>query len=77
MTRDQELQTVHAAAAEFPATFGLKAFPGRVFRISTAASYCTIGGDVQLYTQALSDDGWLDFAKASPAELRKQIKHSV
>ena len=70
MTKDMEL--ILAAKSEFPATFGLRAFRGDVFRISEAASYVT-GGAVMLYTQRYSDGQWRAFAKGSPSELRAQI----
>lgn len=70
MTGDMEL--ILAAKAEFPETFGLRAFRGDVFRISEAASYVT-GRAVMLYTQRLVDGEWRAFAKGSPAELRAQI----
>jgi len=86
MTKDMEL--ILAAKAEFPETFGLRAFHGDVFRISEAASYVVWGpersmqygaamlhqnGSVMLYTQRYVDGEWLAFAKGSPAELRAQI----
>lgn len=70
MTKDMEL--ILAAKAEFPETFGLRAFRGDVFRISEAASYVT-GKAVMLYTQRLVDGEWRAFAKGSPSELRAQV----
>lgn len=67
-----EYEQIEAAAAEFPETFGLKAFPGKVFRISLAASYVS-GGQVLLYTAIQDGDRWESFAKGTPAELRAQI----
>jgi len=62
---------VAEAAAEFPATFGLRRFAGK-FRISLEASYVGAEG-VMLYTQVERGGQWLDFAKGTPAELRAQV----
>ncbi len=70
------------AIAQFPAEFGLRPFPGKLFRISRNASYISgglFGGgavpehEIRLYTQVLKDGQWLDFAKGSPDELRAQV----
>lgn len=62
------------AAAEFPETFGLRAFPGEKFRVSISASYVS-DGQVMLYTDVWSRarGEWQSFAKGTPAELRAQI----
>lgn len=75
------------AASAFPATFGLCAFPGEVFRISISASFWSDRGFEReyglwargpvLYTQVLRgkgrDESWVDFAKGSFDELRGQV----
>jgi hypothetical protein len=79
---------VAAACASFPATFGLRAYPGKVFRLSESASYVSRGA-VVLYTQrqvsvaeyvALYGSKptsvgqlWLDFAKGDAGELRAAL----
>ena len=56
----------------FPETFGLRAFPGRTFRINPAQSYES-GGEFILYTDVQDGDGWLSFCKGTPSELQKEI----
>jgi hypothetical protein len=70
LKREQQLA---AAIAEFPAEFGLRAFPGRVFRISKSASYVNDAGQPVLYAALKADAHWQDFAKVTPAELRSQV----
>lgn len=65
--------TKEQVIARFPATFGLRAFPGKTFRISAQASYVNDSGTLQLYTQVLRDGQWLDFAKDSEKELRAEL----
>jgi hypothetical protein len=69
---------VVAAVKRFPATFGLRAFPGDVFRVSERVSYGS-GGAPMLYTQRrmgispTGDADWIDFCKGREGELRAQI----
>lgn len=65
-------EKIRAAIARFPATFGLRGFPGDVFRLSPAASYVD-GQRVVLYTQRKDGNQWLDFAKGSESELRREV----
>jgi hypothetical protein len=74
------MPTIREAIATFPATFGLRAYPGRVFSISEPCSYLGgVGGDViMLYTtiRAVGHTGafvWLDFAKGTVEELRAEV----
>jgi len=67
MSDDEKIRT---AIAKFPATFGLRGFPGDVFRISPTASY---SGRLTLYTQRKVGNQWLDFAKGSESELRREV----
>jgi len=64
-------KAIQAVIDTFPATFGLRGFPGKVFTLSERSSYETpLGsGSYMLYTQV---DG-VDFAKVSPANLRREI----
>ncbi|HKV44607.1 MAG TPA: hypothetical protein VJT32_08040 [bacterium] len=69
-------QLIADTIAQFPAEFGLRAFPGERFRISRMSSYASdwpVPGTIYLYTQRRVGDRWLDFAKATPAELRTQV----
>lgn len=61
-----------SAAAEFPATFGLRAFPGKRFRVNLGNSYVS-QGQVLLYTDIQTDTGWVPFAKGTPAELAREV----
>lgn len=67
-------QRIADVAAEFPMTFGLWAFPGDTFRVSIRGSYIGTYGQVMLYTQRWTRDGyWECFAKSTPQELSTQI----
>ena len=64
---------VQRAVSSFPAKFGLRGFPGEVFRVSERASYGS-GGSPMLYTERRTETGeWVDFAKGREGELRAQI----
>lgn len=64
---------VAAAVASFPPSFGLRAYSGDTFRVSSSSSYVS-GGRVVLYTERLGADGqWRDFAKGSADQLREQM----
>jgi hypothetical protein len=76
------LALIRAAIATFPETFGLRAYPGDVFRLSERSSY--VANDAAtvptLYTQCWRSraagwhcDEWCDFAKGTPDELRRQL----
>jgi hypothetical protein len=65
-------EKIRDAIARFPSTFGLRGFPGALFRISPEASYVS-GGRVMLYTQRKTGNQWLDFAKGSESELRREV----
>lgn len=63
---------IHDAIARFPPTFGLRGFPGSVFRLSPTSSYIS-DGNVILYTQRKEGDRWFDFSKGTEPELRGEI----
>jgi hypothetical protein len=68
------MSSILAACTSFPATFGLRAFPGKVFRINKGNSYVSEVYGVMLYTDIRNDDGsWSCFAKGSPDELRREV----
>ena len=56
---------------EFGKTFGLRASPGEVFRISRSASFVS-QGQVLIYTQRRCADGvWRDYTKGTEMELSR------
>jgi hypothetical protein len=61
------------ALAGFPERFGLRGFPGGVFRCSSTDSYVNDRGAVTVYTERLVSGRWLAFAKGSPEEVRCQM----
>lgn len=65
-------EKIRAAIARFPPTFGLRGFPGDVFRLSPTSSYVS-GGRVMLYTQRKDGNQWLDFAKETEPDLRREV----
>jgi hypothetical protein len=71
--REQQLVLIRETMAAFPETFGLRAYPGLVFRIDLNDSYVRDDGDMQLYTHVQRGDKWLSFAKGSPDELLREI----
>lgn len=70
--RPNEARLISETIAQFPSTFSLRAFPGKIFRISPSASYLTATG-IFLYVQEQWAEGWRDFGKATPEELRSSI----
>lgn len=73
MTYQEEKQAIRDAIALFPETFGLRAFPGKVFCIDEMSSYVS-EGKVVLYTNVQRKDGtWGSWVKGSPDELRENI----
>jgi hypothetical protein len=74
MTHSQyEHDLIRDTAANFPRTFGLRAWPGALFRISTLDSFVNYEGQVTLYTETERDGRWYSFAKCTPEELRREI----
>jgi hypothetical protein len=69
----EQQRMIREAIAQFPAVFGLAAFPGETFRISLSASYVNDAEDVMLYTQIYKGGQWLDFAKGYIAELSDNV----
>ncbi len=72
LTYDERQAAISAAASQFPTEFGLRGFPGSRFRVSPSKSHYAFGG-VVLYTQIREGERWLDFAKGTPAELRREV----
>ena len=71
------MQSIQAIIATFPETFGLRAFPGKVFCISARASYDSPQNGPQMVTQINVADRmparWLDFSRGTPSELRAEV----
>lgn len=83
------MKTIEETIAQFPQYFGLRSFPGLVFRIGAKQSFIDDSGSVKLYTQSLHHTSelpeaeqrghnptgytWLDFAKGTEAELRSLL----
>lgn len=68
-----DAEKIRTAIERFPATFGLRGYPGDVFRLSPTASYIDDSRRVMLYTQRKTGNQWLDFAKGSESELRREV----
>jgi len=74
MTYDEQKTAVADAIKMFPGEFGLRAFPGDVFRVSERNSFWSDHEQaVMLYTEIQKGDKWLDFAKGTIAELRREV----
>lgn len=69
----EQRRMVEAAAAEFPAEFGLRAFPAERFRINIADSYVNDDLTVMLYLGIKKADQWPAFGKGTIAELKREI----
>lgn len=78
---NDEGRIIDEAVASFPATFGLRAFPGKVFHIERSQCYWDNGmlygkpdheAGPMLYIFT-GEEGGLAFSKGSPAELRREI----
>ena len=72
MNIDEEAAAVRIAFAAVPATFGLRAFPGKTFHVRERESYIGAHG-LQLYVFTESGKA---FCKASPEELREEIREA-
>jgi len=69
-----DVERVNAAINKFPKTFGLRAFPGEVFRISPGASFVNVANDeVVFYVFRKTNTGWAGFSKGSIVELRREL----
>jgi hypothetical protein len=69
----QDEETIKRVVNWFTATFGLRAFPGEIFRISPSASY-VVDGKVMLYIERrFTDDRWVEFAKGTISQLQEVV----
>jgi hypothetical protein len=74
MTYEDQKDAVSSAVKQFPAEFGLRAYPGEVFRVSATNSYYSDHEHaVMVYTDIKRGDRWMDFAKGTVAELRREV----
>lgn len=80
MFDEKEIEVYEQVKSTFPAEFGLRAFPGKRFRLSDSASY--FNGGIGEYTEQTlvlyverhtGGDDWRDFVKGSAEELRANI----
>lgn len=62
-------EAVKRAKAEFPSVFGLRGFPGEIFRISESHSFFNDNDVLMLYTEIKKNGAWLSFAKGTITEL--------
>jgi len=67
-----EQARIDAEIATFPKEFGLRAFPGRTFRINSFESFVS-DSRIYLYVYVKRPDGWAGFSKGTPGELRAQV----
>lgn len=78
LAQPTQYEILQGIAARFPATFGLRGFPGETFRVSVDASYFP-ALDVRdesraiLYLARDTGDGWACFAKGTEAEIRREL----
>ena len=79
MSPREERRRIAEVVDTFPVAFGLRGFPGEIFKISESASY--FGGPanatLMLYTARWDGKNWNDFAKGTEAELRAQVVPKV
>jgi len=69
-------ERVFAAIAKFPKRFGLRGFPGDVFRCSATDSYVNDDGIVTIYLERLSpqrESFWLAHSKGTEVEIQREI----
>jgi hypothetical protein len=75
MTRpsyEEEREMIRAAAAQLPAEFGLRAFPGKRFRVNVWQSYYHEGrAEILLYLDVRQDGKWLSFDKDSVEAIKR------
>lgn len=81
-TYEQEQQQITDAIAQLPETFGLRAFPGKRYRLAPRASHFVSEGEVQLVVQAemTADEQqkyhlqpWADFGRNTLAHLLREL----
>lgn len=75
MLHSEEVERlIKVEAAKFPAEFGLRAYPGKRFKILLHESYADYHtGKVTLYTGVQIGDKWPGFAKGTTAELLAEV----
>ena len=69
---------VQAAIDLYPGEFGLKAFPGGVFRVEPLECFWSeLEHAPMLYVYVKNGSVWSSFAKGTPEELRRQTVTSI
>ena len=71
---EQEQQAINEAIASFPQEFGLRAFPGKKFRLGHRLSHFVSEGEVQLVVQINNDGNWQDFGRNTPDFIRMEMR---
>jgi len=67
------VEALEKEIASFPENFGLRAFPGKIFRVSKEASYVSEGRiELYVFVRAPGEE-WLAWGKGSPEELRSEL----
>jgi hypothetical protein len=71
----EQREMIAKVIATFPATFGLRGYPGEIFRLSLDASFFSDSTSkaLYLYTQRQDGDKWSCFVKGTESELRRNI----
>ncbi len=73
LSYEEQQALVAAEVAKFPGTFGMRGYPGKLFKVCPADSYYSEVYGVLLYVHVQNPDGWCAFAKGDPEELQSQI----
>jgi hypothetical protein len=70
-----DAETAIALRQRFPHAFGLRGFPGDMFRVNTMNSYIGDDGQLVIYTDRwdAKTQMWQAFAKGSENELRAEM----
>lgn len=80
MRYQDEQEAIRAAVATFPETFGLRAYPGSIFRLEPRSSFLSESSGLQLVLQRKMseeeskkyrmDSGFYDFTRDTPENIR-------
>jgi hypothetical protein len=72
-TYDERKAMIENEAATFPETFKLRAWGSHTFRINVRQSFVDHNGDASLVLDVMTDDGWRNFSRSSPLEIRQEM----
>lgn len=70
--KPEDIKAIMEAIATFPKLFGLRSFPGKLFRMSPEASYVE-KGVVILYTEVQTETRWSLFLRGNVSKLRTLV----